>query len=112
MSKTKKKGRPRSSVRPSKLAAVKEKVASKKTVAKVAKAVATAKNADEERIEGSPVQRIEASTRAAACHDEIKRVLARFRCRLVPVINPPEPIGTEPVSGIIVRASYGILPEV
>jgi hypothetical protein len=63
-----------------KVVAVKKKTTSEKTVAKVAKAVATAE--DGERIVGTLDQRAEANNRAAACNTEIGKVLKRFNCRI------------------------------
>ena len=87
----------------------KRKVASKKAVAKVAKAVAKkdAKSPPEEKpIEGTPVQRQDAARRSYACNAAINSVLQQYRCRLVPIIMPPEPIGTEPVGKIIVTQGH------
>lgn len=52
----------------------------------------------------------EARSRAIACHEEIGRVLDRMRCRLVPMIADPEPVGS---SGdrIQIRATYAIVPK-
>lgn len=51
-----------------------------------------------------------AKDRARACGAEIAEILRRHRCRLVPMILDPEPVGRDG-SGVIVRASYGIFPE-
>jgi len=67
---------------------------------------------EDPRIQGTPDQRTEAAHRAQACTAKINAALTEFRCRLVPVIDPPEPVGTEPVRRIIITASYGIMPEV
>ena len=48
--------------------------------------------------------------RAAACGAELAKVLEKHRCRIVPFLAPPEPVGNDG-SKIIVSASYGVYPD-
>ena len=71
---------------------------------------------DEPPIEGTPDQRREATSRAEKCSHAVDEVLTRFRCRIVPVLNPTiEMIGggpTEPANKGVVSCTYGVAPLV
>lgn len=45
------------------------------------------------------------------CVAEVNEVLARHRCQIVAALNPPEAIGGEPTSKMMVSATWGIMPE-
>lgn len=69
----------------------------------------TAADEADELIEGTPEQRDEAGQRAAECNEQINLLLAKFNCRIVPFINPPENVG--PLGNKIqLTASYGVAP--
>lgn len=54
--------------------------------------------------------REEARARAAACGAEVEKVLEKHRCKILPFITNPEPVGVDG-SRVIIGASYGIFPE-
>lgn len=51
---------------------------------------------------------ISAKDRAELCGREVAAVLARFGCRIVPYMQPPEQVGQ---SGLLVRAAFGIVAD-
>lgn len=52
----------------------------------------------------------ELRARSAECFAEIKLVLAKFDCRIVPFLLEPEPVGQD-ITKMLVTASYGIVPN-
>lgn len=54
--------------------------------------------------------RAEAQERAEACAEEIKLVLEKHRCQIVPMLTS-EPVGDGPTMRQLLGATYGILPE-
>lgn len=48
--------------------------------------------------------------RAARCGAELAEVLKKHRCRIVPFLTEPEPVGTDG-SRVILGASYGVYPD-
>lgn len=57
-----------------------------------------------------PDPREEARKRAETCGKEIEAVLRKHRCRIVPFLTTPEPVGTDG-SKIMLGASFGIYPN-
>ena len=53
----------------------------------------------------------EARDRARRCAEEVDAILRKYRCRIVPQIDQPEPVGTYGAC-IQIRASYGYIPEI
>lgn len=47
---------------------------------------------------------------ARQCYAEIAQVLARHSCRLVPVLTPPEAVGTDG-SAVLIRATFAVVAE-
>jgi len=76
----------------------------------------TPESEPEKRIEGTPDQRQDAAQRAEACSHALDEVLTRFRCRIVPVLNPTlKMVGgspNEPSSEGIISCTYGVAPSV
>lgn len=69
----------------------------------------------EPSITGTQDQRAEAQQRAAECSQELDAVLRRFRCRIIPILNPVKLVGGEPgqpASEGIISCSYGVAPQV
>lgn len=54
--------------------------------------------------------RAEAQERAEACAEEIKLVMEKHRCQIVPMLTS-EPVGEGPTMRQLLGATYGILPE-
>lgn len=54
--------------------------------------------------------RAEAQMRAEACSEEIKLILEKFRCQIVPMLTS-EPVGEGPTMRQLLGATYGILPS-
>lgn len=48
--------------------------------------------------------------RAKLCSDQIRALLIKHKCRIVPILETPEPVGMDG-SAAIIRANYGIFPE-
>jgi len=76
----------------------------KQTAAADLKPAATPSTAD---APGNP--RELARARAEECGRELETVLAKHRCRIVPFLNAPEPVGNDG-SKAIISASFGIFP--
>jgi adenosylmethionine-8-amino-7-oxononanoate aminotransferase len=47
--------------------------------------------------------------RARECFEEIKKVLDKHSCRILPFISEPEPVGQD-AAKMLISASYGIVP--
>ncbi len=62
------------------------------------------------RLDGANAARQEAAERAQRCGREVGEVLARYRCRLVPYVKPPEIVG-QSGSKIQLEADVVILPD-
>jgi hypothetical protein len=56
-------------------------------------------------------QRDEAKERAEQCHREVQDVLAKYACRIQPMLTQ-EAVGNGPGMKVMLGATYGILPEV
>lgn len=54
--------------------------------------------------------RKEAVARAEKCGRAIEAVLREHRCRIVPYLLPPEPVGQEGTKALL-QASFGVVPE-
>ncbi len=52
----------------------------------------------------------EAKKRARACGEQVSELLQKHRCRIIPYLMDPEPVGQER-AGLLVRAAYAIVPE-
>ena len=70
---------------------------------------ATLKLADDPAQDNARDPRELARERARECGAELEAVLAKHRCRIVPFLNSPEPVGNDG-SKAIVSASFGIFP--
>lgn len=70
----------------------------------------------EPRVQGTQDQRADASRRAQECSHALDEVLNRFRCRVVPVLNPLKLVGGDqpgqPSSEGIISCTYGVVPLV
>ena len=54
--------------------------------------------------------RAEARQRAVDCGKAIEAALQAHRCRIVPFILPPEPVGNNGEK-MLLQASFGVVPE-
>ena len=52
-----------------------------------------------------------ARARAIKCGEELSEVLKKHRCRIVPYIAEPEPVGRDGTK-LMVQAAYGIIPDI
>ena len=60
--------------------------------------------------DAKPDPRELARQRAEACGRAVEAILTEHRCRIVPYLLPPEPVGTDG-SRAIIGASFGIVPN-
>jgi hypothetical protein len=52
----------------------------------------------------------EAQQRAHECGQRIQQLCADYRCRIVPFLRAPEPVGVDG-SRMLIQASYGVIPD-
>ena len=52
-----------------------------------------------------------ARARAMKCGQELADLLAKHRCRIVPYIAEPEPVGRDGAK-LMIQAAYGIIPDI
>lgn len=57
-----------------------------------------------------PAKQPSRQERAAACGEAIKAALAKYRCRIVPYLLDPEPVGQDG-SRIMLTATYGLVAD-
>ena len=64
----------------------------------------------EEPVDATPEQRVDAAARARSCATDLQILLRRWNCRIVATINPPEPVGWAG-DRVQISAGYGIVPN-
>jgi hypothetical protein len=52
----------------------------------------------------------EAAGRAQQCGERIQQLCTEYRCRIVPFLRAPEPVGVDG-SRMLIQASYGVIPD-
>ncbi len=59
----------------------------------------------------TPTPPPDAQARFDACTRDIDAVLRKHRCRIEAALAPPEAVGGQPISKMMISAVWGIMPE-